>query len=198
MNKEYTQSGSFYKGYFPSSVSIQQIIDWASSGWDIHVGSGTFSGTLSMKSGVNVIGESPYNTIINGNVNFAYVNNSILQDVRVSGYINIDFSNNIDIKYVNLNVIYPTDSDIRLFYCWNTSSYDRVVDSYDCPHIDIDGSNFENVNTAVYYGGSDDGYVQYANFCENNIDLNGSNHYGYIDATCENEWSDDPDNVIIG
>ncbi len=51
----YAQEGSYYKGYFPSSTSLQQVIDWASSGWDIHTRAGSF-GNITMKTGVDVDG----------------------------------------------------------------------------------------------------------------------------------------------
>ena len=52
----YARSGSYYKGFFPSSTTIQQILGWASSGWNITLTSGTYnnSNNLTVNSGITL------------------------------------------------------------------------------------------------------------------------------------------------
>ncbi len=79
--KAYLKSGSALKGFFPS---LSSAISNASSGQIVDLISTTYNVNLYMKTGVNVSGDGPTNTTINGKVTFTNVSNSKLKNVKVT------------------------------------------------------------------------------------------------------------------
>ena len=173
--KHYAKQGSYYKGFYQSSTSIQQIINWASSGWDIHVGSGTHSGNVNMKSGVDVIGGSKWSTHINGSVYYSSDNNTILQDLSVTGLIHINYGSGNEINRVESNKTSGTTLDlynsvIELWQYDNTEGVNYAVYSHNSSNIDISYCTIYDANRAIYTSGSSADIWGMA-FCGNTYDI---------------------------
>ncbi|MHA1285576.1 MAG: hypothetical protein ACTSQP_23985, partial [Promethearchaeota archaeon] len=90
--KIYVKSGNDIKAIYPSNISIQQAVDSATSGHTVYLAPGTYYETVYMKSGVNLKGNSRYNTTITGYVRFNSVNNATLENVTVQSPIDLNYS----------------------------------------------------------------------------------------------------------
>jgi len=92
------ESGSNLVGQYSS---IQSAIDNASSGQSVCVGSSTYSESIDMKSGVEVIGANKNNTLILGTVTFENTNGSELSYLTVNDEIHINSGTNNRVVQVN-------------------------------------------------------------------------------------------------
>jgi len=217
----YAQSGSDYKGYFPSSVSIQQIIDWATSGWDVHVGSGTFAGTINMKSGVDVIGAGATSTYV-GQANFSSDTNCEFKnlnssDLNISGgnyttkVTNFRTNNKIEITGgnawlenveflqgdyncgIDVNGGYPSLVDITSTTSRSDPGDPAVyIHNSGSPAIDVGSIQYKNRGIQL----GDYCYATtYADFCHNTWDMYASS--GAYDSDIEDTFSgEDPEDCL--
>jgi hypothetical protein len=83
------KSGSDIKGIYPTSYTVQQLIDLCSSGWSINLVPGTYTENLAMKAGVSVVGAGPGSTIITGTVTFDNDSHASLSNCTVNNKITI-------------------------------------------------------------------------------------------------------------
>ncbi|MEW6509302.1 MAG: M12 family metallo-peptidase, partial [Bacteroidota bacterium] len=95
--------GSDIKGIYPTSYTVQQLIDLCSSGWSINLVPGTYTENLNMKAGVTVTGSGPSSTTINGTVTFSSADYSSLKNAAVNGKISINNSSSVVIDNVKAN-----------------------------------------------------------------------------------------------
>ena len=193
------KEGDIEKGLYSSGVSLARVLDWCSAGQTVYLSSGSFNGSVNMKSGVNVIGSSPYSTYI-GTLNFpSGVSNCELQNAYVY-HLNF-FGGNWTTKARNIRTNYrisitggaPWLEDVEFYqgdYNYgidvnnavpslvNVSSTTYRNDPNDLAAIylhnyatpTIDVESIQNKNQGILIG--DYSYATvYANFCNNTWDL---------------------------
>jgi hypothetical protein len=153
----YAKYGSNYKGFFPSSVSIAQILSWSSSGWNVNILAGTYpqndhlivssDRTLTLHSGVNINfsgsykldvygslnceGSSGSNVTINGqNYSRSSYSNSMV-DIKSGASADIDYTSFINSPY-HLIVRNSADAEIShsTFSNFGFSTSSRAVTIY--------------------------------------------------------------------
>ncbi|MCP5375420.1 MAG: tetratricopeptide repeat protein, partial [Rickettsiaceae bacterium] len=189
----YSVSGSDYKGFFPSSTSIQQIINWASSGWDIYLGSGTYSENLDMKANVDVNGY-PSLPVINGTITINNDDNVRVEYLKVKNKITITNSDNV---YLNIRSDHPycyveaVNSDIYFYDPYFFQTQSKAFYGHDNGHAEFFKGSFNNKTSQgvyLHYWATAD--FTESIFCSNAFDINATgmcyawiNNYGYFSSS---------------
>ena len=136
------KSGSTIKGFYPT---IQTAINNATSGQDVYIGAGTYSGNITMKSNVDIIGAGKTASIISGTVTFTSNSNySQLHDLKTTGVITLNSS-----SYIQLVNVYA-QSKITLNNSTNTY-LSNVTAAGGNDAIDINNSNI-NIGAGTISG----------------------------------------------
>lgn len=186
--KHYAKQGNYYKGFFPSSISLQQLIDsHALSGWNIYLDSDTYS-NINMKAGVGLVGAGENSTTLEGStVFFDNDDGASLALMTVNEKLLIKYSDNVDLS------IKPTEScyieaEGSLIYVSDFTSHisqSKAIYAHTYSDLNIWGGSIKNksaVAVPVYYYSS--GLIDEVYFCQNNIDISadppGTDTYGCI------------------
>ena len=133
-NIQIKQSGTI-KGLRPT---VQSAINAASSGQNVHLSNTTYTENLTMKSGVDVIGAGASSTTLSGTVGFNNLQDTKLEDLRVTGIITIQ---NISNSGVGINGIFAQDR-INLLNNTNWISLDGIYALSSC-YIDMYNSDVD-------------------------------------------------------
>ena len=167
-----TYTSSYYTGFYPSSVSIQQIINWASSGWNIYIDSGTYSGTLSMKAGVDIYGTGITSTIINGGTNFNNDDGAGLSDVTVKDKITVNNSDGVVISsfkagHSNCYIDLASSSMLGLGSITSLVTQTQGIYAHSGSDFSLISGSLKNKMDAVQLSGSSNGDIYWGGFCQN-------------------------------
>jgi len=206
----YAKSGSYYKGFFPSSTTIQQIIDWSSSGWDIYVASGTYTENIYMEPNIDVVGAGVNSTTINGKVYFNTDDDATLSNLKVKNKITVNNSDGVSLSNIkaghdscyidvsNSGMVYFNNftSDVsrtQAIYAHNNSdltiSQGSLKNKYD--GIYLAESNADLLNVELYQNTYDISAVfstVYAFHCCFSSPVAGSTIYSYNSTVNWDRW----------
>ena len=213
--EHYAKKGSYYTGFFQSSATIQQIINWASSYWDIYIGSGTYNESITLKSHVDVIGEWRDNTTINGTANVdGYLSKlhgftvtgsihsfggggQIIEWVKAQGGIELDYGAE---KYITSVIV--TGNSTSAIDAFQTDTYidglmaitvGNTYGVYARQYADVvlDGYQIENKERGVYLYNRADAYISDFEFCDNTYDIY-AGYASYAEVVDDIVFSGDP------
>ena len=169
--KHYAKSGSDYKAFFPSTNTIQQSMNLASSGWSVYIGSGTYTENISMKAGVDVVGSGQSSTTIVGTVTFSDADYASLSNLAVNNKITVSSSNDVDISSVKAGgsscYIEATNSSwVNLSSFNSTVLQTRGVYAHANSEVDLASGTIKNKYDGVHleYSSADMVWTQ---FCQN-------------------------------
>ncbi|MFO7892011.1 MAG: S8 family serine peptidase [bacterium] len=170
--KHYAKSGSYYKGLFPSSNTIQQIIDLSTSGWDIYVGTGTYTENINMKAGVDVIGSGMTLTTINGTINFNNDYNASLTDVTVNNKITVNNSDGVSISsfkagHSNCYIDVASTSWLDVLDMTSLVSQTRGIYAHSSSDFSVITGLIKNKMDGVHLQENSYGEMWWINFCNN-------------------------------
>ena len=204
-------------------ATIQAAINAAVSGQTVHVSSGTYSGNITMKNGVDVIGTSAASTIINGTVTFTNTT-SDLKKVTVNKQITINGGNNNVINNVRAKKRISINGGYHYLQYVTTYQYDYtygvdIVNSYspityytstnsraepsiyghDYAGPNICCSTIKNKGIAIKVGYRSFFTVSGLDFCQNDWDIYAISSAYDSDAYDSNVFSaEDPEDCIYG
>ncbi len=196
-DKIFVKSGSYYKGFFPSSATIQSVVNWSSSGWDIHLNSGNYneSPTIS-KDNITIEGENRSNTTITGEVTLQNVDDCEIKNLTIGEIL--DINSGIGNKIYNVETgeriecDYGDDHEFDLINADHDDRYALDINNSDINIIHL--NTVEDSRYGVY--GHNYTYFKLEEVQPYNIDFISNKTYavqvsGYSDADlCEIEFED--------
>jgi hypothetical protein len=176
--------GSNYKGFFPSSVTIAQLVNLSAPGWSIYLNSGTYSQTasvdipsdrtlnvnpnvainfsnsykLNIYGTLNCLGTSGQPVTINGqNYSRSGFSNAMV-DIKSGGTANIQYTNFINSPY---HVITRNNANTQISHCnfsgFGFDSNSRAITVYQC------STGTVNINHCTFTGSGQNGIGIQAN-----------------------------------
>ncbi len=172
--KHYAKQGNYYKGFFPSSISLQQLIDsHALSGWNIYLDSDTYS-NINMKAGVGLVGDDYSSTTIDGTITFNNDDNASLSLMTVTKKISITNSDfvNLALETTGNGYIEASGSVVNFDEIDSETSYSKAIYAHTYSDLEVWAGMIRNksaVAVPVYYYSS--GLIDEVYFCLNNIDI---------------------------
>jgi len=163
--------------YVPQEYpTISSALNAAISGDTVVLASGTYTGNISMKAGVDVVGSGSSSTILNGDVAFYYDDGAGLEYLTVNGLMSVNYSDAY-LSYVNFGssghmVITGSNISAPLNMLTAECSQGWCIDAISGTSIVMEGGSFKKKSTeAFYFGGSSDGEFYNTRFCQNNLDI---------------------------
>jgi len=159
--------------YVPQDYpTIQNAIDAAVSGCIVHVSSGTYTESISMKEGVDVKGSGQSSTTINGRVYFNNDDGAGLSDVTVNDKISVNNSDNVSISsckagHSNCYIDATGSSMLGLGNITSLVSQTRGIYAHSGSDFSIISGSWKNKMDAVQLSGTSDGDMHWVNFCRN-------------------------------
>ncbi len=183
--------------------TIQAAINAAAYGQTVHVSSGTYSGTINMKNGVDVRSTSG-KPLINGNINFdGLYGFTTLENFRVGdGYtVSVDNYSGVILDGITSISNEGNAIEVLLYSCVDVIDFNSTlgvvkgIHAYDADDIILDGLQIESADTALYQRYS---YVELYDsyFCDNDYDIYKAHCNIYIEE--DNTFSGDIGDVTSG
>jgi len=158
----YAQEGIYYKGYFPSATTLQQILSWASSGWNIVLRSGTYDNsdhltvnsgiTLSINPGVTLKFASSKKLTINGTIVATGTSSQ-----RITFQANSGTWYGIEVNYGGYTAFN---------YC-NIKNATCGIRGYQTSNLTLDHCEITNNTNGVTFINQSSGYVRYSKINSN-------------------------------
>jgi tetratricopeptide (TPR) repeat protein len=181
------KSGSDIKGIYPTSYTVQQLIDLCLSGWSINLVPGTYTENLNMKAGVTVTGSGPSATIINGTVTFDNDANASLTGSTVNGKITI-LSNSSGVTLSDINAgssscyldVTGQSAYVINFNSNYSQSYNVWVNNASLFNMAL--GSLTNKGTALTVDYYTAGYTNSVIFCQNTYDISAGFSTGSVSA----------------
>jgi len=126
-----------YNLFVPQVYStIQSALNAAVSGQTVFVSSGTYTETISMKSGVDLIGENMVNTIIDGTIAFSNDDYAGIEKLTVKDKITIYNSDNVTLDHIKSGhsdcYIESISSELELNDLYFDQSQSKAFYGHDC------------------------------------------------------------------
>ncbi len=199
INGAIIKSGSTILSIRPT---IQSAVNNASSGNVIELQNMTYSEsvTLTSKNNIDIVGNGPGNSIINGNVSLNSSSYIDLSDFQISNYHKLSLSGCSNTTTSNLQIdnngqeafsVYnSTGNNLRI----NASNTEDVASYINNSNGSFSYSNMENHGTALYLSNNSSFYIYSNSFCDNSYDIDAES--GAIAYSVNNVYSDYPSSYL--